>query len=83
MAGHVSHRLAGARAGYRARFSHRLAMPLYWGKSAKPLVSSPILARAERGISLGSLLYCNGETDTIEPRDTPTAQEQVTANPKK
>lgn len=62
LAGHVSHRLAGARAGYRARFSHRLAMPLYWGKSAKPLVSSPSLARAERGISLGSLLYCNGET---------------------
>ena len=62
LAGHVSHRLAGARAGYRARFSHRLAMPLYWGKAPSHWFQALVWHVQKRGISLGSLLYCNGET---------------------
>ena len=83
MAGHVSHRLAGARAGYRARFSHRLAMPLYWGKAPSHWFQA-LVWHVQKGVYHYAVSCTVMERpDTIEPRDTPTAQEQVTANPKK
>jgi hypothetical protein len=50
LAGHVRHRLAGARAGYRARFSHRLAMPLYWEKAPSHWFQFRVLSVQKRGI---------------------------------